>query len=134
MPTTWPQIRPRKVELVLLSAQSTAHRQCRGQQSGRGHAENSAHARSCAQKTCGERNRELTDSISRQAHCHRRCTHKHYHVNNKYKIELIYYPAPRRESCTAGNGDTAVAAIGIVPNEHGRGLSHEDQGGRCQVP
>ena len=32
------------------------------------------------------------------------------------------------------DGDTAVAANGIVRNEPGRSLSREDQGGRYQVP
>ncbi len=38
--------------------------------------------------------------------------------------------APR----AADDGDTAVAANGIVCNERGRSLSREDQGGRPQVP
>jgi hypothetical protein len=72
--------------------------------------------------------------ISCRAHCHRWCTRKIYHVNNKYKMELINYRTPRRERCAADNGDTDVAAIGVVRNEHGRSLSREDQGGRHQVP
>jgi hypothetical protein len=55
-------------------------------------------------------------------HCHRRCTRKNYHVNNKYKMELINYPIPCRERCAANDGDTAVAAISIVRNERGRSL------------
>ena len=55
-------------------------------------------------------------------------------VNNKNKMELINYPTPRRERRTADDGDTAVAAIGVVRNERGRSLSRDDQGGRCQVP
>ena len=34
----------------------------------------------------------------------------------------------------ADDGDTTVAAIGVVRNERGRSLSREDQGGRRQVP
>ncbi len=49
-------------------------------------------------------------------------------------MELIYYPAPRQERLSADDGDTAVAAIGVVRNEHGRSLSREGQGGRRQVP
>ncbi len=48
-------------------------------------------------------------------------------------MELIYYPAPRRERRAADDGDTAVAAIGVVRNERGRSLSREGQGGRRQV-
>jgi hypothetical protein len=48
-------------------------------------------------------------------------------------MELIYYPAPRRERHAADDGDTAVAAIGLVRNEHGHSLSREGQGGRHQV-
>jgi hypothetical protein len=59
---------------------------------------------------------------------------KNYHVNNKYKMELINYPTPRRERRAADNGDTNVAAIGVVRNERGRSLRCEDQGGRRQVP
>jgi hypothetical protein len=66
--------------------------------------------------------------------CHRWCTRKNYHVNNKYKMELINYSTPRRERRAADNGDTNVAAIRVVRNERGRSLSREDQGGRCQVP
>ena len=36
--------------------------------------------------------------------------------------------------CAANDGDTTVAAIGVVRNERGRSLSREDQGGRHQVP
>jgi hypothetical protein len=72
--------------------------------------------------------------ISCRAHCHRWCTLKNYHVNNKYKIELINDPTPRRERRAADNGDTIVAAMGVVRNERGRSLSREDQGGRRQVP
>jgi hypothetical protein len=61
-------------------------------------------------RTCG---------ISRRAHHHHRCTHKNCHVNNKYKMELIYYPAPHRERCAANNSNSAVAAIGVVRNERG---------------
>jgi hypothetical protein len=49
-------------------------------------------------------------------------------------MELIYYPAPRHERRSANDGDTAVAAIGVVRKEHGRSLSREGQGGRRQVP
>ncbi len=49
-------------------------------------------------------------------------------------MELIYYPAPRHKRRSADDGDTAVAAIGVVRKEHVRGLSHEGQGGRRQVP
>jgi hypothetical protein len=76
---------------------------------------------------------QCTCVISLWAHCHHRCTRKKYHVNNKYKMELIYYPAPRHERCAANDGDTAVAAIGIVRNERGRSLSREGQGGCHQV-
>ncbi len=76
-------------------------------------------------RTCG---------ISRRAHRHHRCTRKNCHDNNKYKMELIYYPAPHRERRAANDGDTAVAAIGVVRNERGRSLSREGQGGRRQVP
>ena len=72
--------------------------------------------------------------ISCRAHCHRWCTLKNYHVNNKYKMELINYPTPRHERRAADNGDTDVAAIGVVRNERGRSLSREDQGSRRQVP
>jgi hypothetical protein len=83
--------------------------------------------RSCnhPQRTCG---------ISRRAHCHHRCTRKNCHVNNKYKMELIYYPAPHRERRAADDGNTAVAAISVVCNERGCSLSREGQGGRRQVP
>ncbi len=72
--------------------------------------------------------------ISCRAHCHHWCTRKNYHVNNKYKMELINYPTPRRERRAADNGDTNVATIGIVRNERSRSLSREDLGGRRQVP
>jgi hypothetical protein len=49
-------------------------------------------------------------------------------------MELIYYPAPRRKRRSADDGDTAVAAIGVVHNERGHSLSREGQGSRCQVP
>ena len=49
-------------------------------------------------------------------------------------MELINYPTPRHERRAADNGDTDVAAIGVVPNERDRSLSHEDQGSRRQVP
>ncbi len=32
------------------------------------------------------------------------------------------------------DGDTAVAAIGVIRKEHGQSLSREGQGGRRQVP
>jgi hypothetical protein len=77
------------------------------------------------QRTCG---------ISLWAHRHHRCTRKNCHVNNKYKMELIYYPAPHRERCASDDSDTAVAAIGIVRIGHGHCLSCEGQGGCRQVP
>ena len=49
-------------------------------------------------------------------------------------MELINYPTPRRERRAADNVDTDVAAIGVVRNERSRSLSHEDKGGRRQVP
>ena len=49
-------------------------------------------------------------------------------------MELINYPIPRRERRAADDGNTAVAAIGVVRNERGRSLSREDQGGHRQVP
>ena len=49
-------------------------------------------------------------------------------------MELINYPTPRHERRTADNGDTDVAAIGIIRNEQGQSLSREDQGSRRQVP
>ena len=61
-------------------------------------------------------------------------TRRNYHVNNKYKNELINYPTSCRERRTADDGNTAVAAIGVVRNERGCSLSREDQGGRYQVP
>ena len=73
-------------------------------------------------------------AISRRAHHHCRCTRKNYHVSNKYKMELINYPTPCRERRAANNGNTDVAAIGVIRNERGRSLSREDQGGRRQVP
>jgi hypothetical protein len=76
----------------------------------------------------------LRGKYSRTTHRHRRCTRKNYHVNNKYKMELIYYPAPRRKRRAADDGDTAVAAISVVRNERGRSLSREDQDCRRQVP
>jgi hypothetical protein len=82
----------------------------------------------------GRNHPRRTCGISRRAHHHHRCTHKNYHVNNKYKMELIYYPAPRCKKHAADDGDTAVAAIGVVRNERGRSLSREGQGGRRQVP
>ena len=72
--------------------------------------------------------------ISCRAHCHRWCTLKNYHVNNKYKVELINYPTPRHERRAADDGKIAVATIGMVRNERGRSLSRKDQGGRRQVP
>ena len=55
-------------------------------------------------------------------------------VNNKFKMELINYPTPRRERRTADDGDTTVAAIGVICNDRGHSLSRKDQGGRRQVP
>jgi len=55
--------------------------------------------------------------ISSRAHHHRWCTRENYHVNNKYKMELINYPTPRRDRRAADNGDTTVATIGVVRNE-----------------
>jgi hypothetical protein len=75
-----------------------------------------------------------TCGIFRRAQRHHRCTHKNCHVNNKYKMELIYYPTPCRKRCTANNSNTAVATIGVVRNERGRSLSHEGQGDCRQVP
>jgi hypothetical protein len=49
-------------------------------------------------------------------------------------MELIYLPTPRRERRAAVDGNTTVAAIGIIRNERGRSRSLEDQGGRRQVP
>jgi len=49
-------------------------------------------------------------------------------------MKLINYPAPRHKRHAANDGDTAVAANGVVRNEGGRSLSREDQGGRRQVP
>ncbi len=49
-------------------------------------------------------------------------------------MELIYYPAPRRERRSADDDDTPVAAIGVVRNERSHSLSREGQGGRRQVP
>ncbi len=49
-------------------------------------------------------------------------------------MELINYPTPRCERRAADNGDTDVAAIGVVRNERGRSLSRKDQGSRRQVP
>ncbi len=67
----------------------------------------------------GRNHPRRTCGISRWAHRHHRCTRKNCHVNNKYKMELIYYPAPHRERCAANDSDTAVAAIGVVRNERG---------------
>jgi hypothetical protein len=50
------------------------------------------------------------------AHRHRWCTRKNYHVSNKYKNELINYPTPRCERCTANDGNTAAAATNVVRN------------------
>ena len=61
-------------------------------------------------------------AISRRAHHHCRCTRKNYHVSNKYKMELIYYPTPSRERHAADDGNTAVAAIGVVHTERSRSL------------
>jgi hypothetical protein len=82
----------------------------------------------------GRNHPRRTCGISRQAHHHHRCTRKKCHVNNKYKMELIYYPAPHRERRAANDSDTAVAAIGIVRNERGCSLSCKGQGGCRQVP
>ena len=71
--------------------------------------------------------------ISCRAHCHRWCTLKNYHVNNKYKMDLINYPTPRNERRAVDNGDTNVAAIRVVRNERSQSLSREDQGGCRQV-
>ena len=49
-------------------------------------------------------------------------------------MELINYPTPHRERRAADDGDTAVAAIGVVRNERGRSLSRKDQSGCRQVP
>jgi hypothetical protein len=73
-------------------------------------------SRNHPRRTCG---------ISCRAHHHHRCTRKNCHVNNKYNMELIYYPAPHRERCVADNSNTAVAAIGVIRNECGRSLSRE---------
>ena len=48
-------------------------------------------------------------------------------------MELIYYPAPRRKRRAADDGDTAVAAIGVIHIERGRSLSHKGQWGCRQV-
>jgi hypothetical protein len=62
--------------------------------------------------------------ISCRVHCHCWCTLKNYHVNNKYKMELINYPTPRRERRAAYNGDTNVAAIARPkPQPRGPGRS-----------
>jgi hypothetical protein len=82
----------------------------------------------------GRNHPQCTCVISRRAHCHHRCTRKNYHVNNKYKMELTYYPAPCRKRRAADNGDTAVAAIGVIRNERGPSLSRKGQGGCRQVP
>jgi hypothetical protein len=49
-------------------------------------------------------------------------------------MELINYPTPCRERRAADNGNTDVAAIGVVRNERGQSLSREDQGSRREVP
>ena len=49
-------------------------------------------------------------------------------------MELINYPTPRRKRRATDNGDTNVAAIGVIHNERGQSLSPEDQGGCRQVP
>ena len=49
-------------------------------------------------------------------------------------MELINYPTPRRERRAADDGNTTVAANGVVRNERGRSLSRKDQGGLHQVP
>ncbi len=67
----------------------------------------------------GRNHPRRTCGISCRAHHHHRCTRKNCHVNNKYKMELIYYPAPHCKRCTANNNDTAVAAIGVIRNERG---------------
>jgi hypothetical protein len=82
----------------------------------------------------GRNHPRSTCGISRRAHCHHRCTRKNCHVNNKYKMELIYYPAPHHERRAANDSDTAVAAISIVRNERGRSLSRKGKGGCRQVP
>jgi hypothetical protein len=82
----------------------------------------------------GRNHPRRTCGISRRAHRHHRCTGKNCHVNNKYKMELIYYPAPHRKRRAANDSDTAVAAISVVRNERGRSLSCEGQGGCGQVP
>jgi hypothetical protein len=82
----------------------------------------------------GRNHPRRTCGISCWAHCHHRCTRKNCHVNNKYKMELIYYPAPHRKRRAANDSDTAVAANGVVRNECGRSLSQEGQGSCRQVP
>jgi hypothetical protein len=76
-------------------------------------------------RTCG---------ISHRAHCHHLCTRKNYHVNNKYKMELIYYPAPATRDALLTMATPIVAAIGMVRNECSCSLSREGQGGCRQVP
>ena len=55
-------------------------------------------------------------------------------VGDKCKMELINYPTPRRKRHATDDGDTAVAAIGVIHNERDHSLIREDQGGRHQVP
>jgi hypothetical protein len=74
---------------------------------------------------CGCNHPRRTCGIFHRAHHHHRCTRKNYHVTNKYKMELIYYPAPRCKRCTADDGNTTVADIGIVCNERSCSLSRE---------
>ncbi len=54
--------------------------------------------RSCNHPQC-------TCGIFRWAHHHHWCTRKKCHVNNKYKMELTYYPAPHRERRAAVQAD-----------------------------
>ncbi len=49
-------------------------------------------------------------------------------------MELINYPTFRRERRAANDGETTVAANGVIRNERGHSLSREDQGGCRQVP
>ena len=48
-------------------------------------------------------------------------------------MELIYYPIPCHKRHAANDGNTAVAAVGVVCIERGRSLSRKDQGGCRQV-
>jgi hypothetical protein len=82
-------------------------------------------SRNHPRRTCG---------ISHRVHRHHRCNRKNCHVNNKYKMELIYYPAPHRKRRAADDSNTAVAAIGVIRNERGCSLSRKGQGGCRQVP